>query len=122
MIDPRTRNLVLKRRHPKDEGVNIKKYIEGIDISTRNVWHVRPAKPFQTEEDDVLSAAAPDRGDSGDGGDGEEWDVKPFGNQEGLVTVDIHTMSKMPCVDFSVILRENEAEKKGGAYNDALTK
>ena len=112
MIDPRTRNLVLKRRQPKDEGVNIKKYIEGIDISTRNVWHVRPAKPFQTEEDDVLSAAASNRGDSGDGGDGEEWDVKPFGNQEGLVTVDIHTMRKMPCLDFSVILRENEAEKR----------
>ena len=66
----------------------------------------------QTKEDDFLSAAAPNGGNSGDGGGGEEWDIKPFGNQEGLTTVDIHTMRKMPWIDFSVILRENEAEKR----------
>ena len=120
MIDPRTRNLVLKRKHPKDEGVSMKKYIEGTDISTRNVWDVQPALPFQTEEDDVLAVAAPDGGDSGDGGGGEEWDIKPFAYQRRLATVDIHTMRKMPWVDFSVILREDDAEKREEAIMTLL--
>ena len=56
MEEPRTRNLVLKRKQPQDKAVNIKKFITGTDIRTRDVWEA--------------AAAAPDGGD-------ESRDIKP---------------------------------------------
>ena len=90
MTDPRTKNLVLKRKHPKDEAVNIKKYIEGTDISTRNVWDVAlpmPAPESKPADVGATAAAAPGGDNSGDGGGEEEWDIKPFAYQRRLATV-----------------------------------
>ena len=39
MPDIRTKNLILKRKHP-EEGMSVKKYIAGTDITNRNVWDV----------------------------------------------------------------------------------
>ena len=90
MEEPRTRNLVLKRKQPQDKAVNIKKFITGTDIRTRDVWEA--------------AAAAPDGGD-------ESRDIKPA-IRKNLATLDVHTMRRMPWVDFSLILRETDAERR----------
>ena len=90
MEEPRIRNLVLKRKIPQDKAVNIKKYITGTDIRTRDVWDA--------------AAAAPDGGE-------EPRDIKPAIRRK-LATVDAHTMRRMPWIDFSVILMETDAERR----------
>ena len=47
-------------------------------------------------------------------------DVTPYINQSGLATVDIHTMRKMPWIDFNIILTENDPEKREQVIMDLL--
>ena len=98
MQEPRTRNLVLQGKLPQDKAVNIKKYITGTDVRTRDVW-------------DAAAAAT-------DGGD-EPGDIKPAIRKK-LATVDVHTIRKLPWVDFSVILRETDAERREQVIMDIL--
>ena len=109
MPDVRTKNLILKRKHPKDENVTVKKYIAGTDITTRNVWNV--GAPIDNEIIEI---------DDGDSEVEEIPNIKPYINQSGLATVDIHTMRKMPWVDFSIILTENDAERREQVIMDLL--
>ena len=99
IIDSRTRNIVLKRKHPPEEAVNVKKFVAGTDITTRNVWDVALPQPAPE------GSSSPPRG-------GEDQDIKPFIYQRGLATVDIYTMRRIPWVDFSVILSENDPERR----------
>ena len=55
-----------------------------------------------------------------DEGDGEEEGIKPNINGDSLATVDIHTMRKMPWVEFSIVLRENDAERREQAIMELL--
>ena len=98
MQEPRTRNLVLKRKLPQDETVNIKKYITGTDVRTRDVWDA--------------AATAPAGGD-------EPRNIKPAIRKK-LATVDVHTIRRLPWVDFSVILRETDAERREQVIMDIL--
>ena len=108
MPDVRTKNLILKRKHP-EEGMAVKKYISGTDIANRNIWNV--SAPFVNDE--VIEIES----DS----DAEEIiDVKPYINQSGLATVDINTMKKMPWVDFNIALTENDAERHEQVIMDLL--
>ena len=107
MNDIRTKNLILKRKHP-EEGMSVKKYISGTDITNRNVWNVNP--PY---ENDIIEI-------SDDSDIDEIIDVKPYINQSGLATVDIHTMRKMPWIDFNIILTENDPEKREQVIMDLL--
>ena len=107
MADVRTKNLVLKRKRPQDESVAVKKYIAGSDINARSVWDVALPIP----KDEVVEI---------DEGDGEEEDIKPNINGDSLATVDINTMCKMPWVDFSIVLRENDAERREQAIMKLL--
>ena len=109
MPDVRTKNLILKRKHPKDENVTVKKYIAGTDITTRNVWNV--GAPIDNEIIEI---------DDSDSEVEEIPNIKPYINQSGLATVDIHTMRKMPWVDFSIILTENDAERREQVIMDLL--
>ena len=106
MTDVRTKNLVLKRKRPQDESATVKKYIAGTDINARSVWDV--ALPIQDEVIEINEEG------------GEEEDIKPDINSDGLATVDIHTMHKMPWVDFSIVLRENNAERREQAIMELL--
>ena len=115
ITDPRTKNIILKRKHPNDESFIVKKYISGTDINTRSVWDA--TLPITESEAQTVASAS---GGGHDDGGGEELDVKPFSYQRGLATVDIHTMRKMPWVDFSVILTENDAEKREEAIMTLL--
>ena len=38
MLDVRTKNLILKRKHP-EVAISVKKYIAGTDITNRSVWN-----------------------------------------------------------------------------------
>ena len=102
-IDPITRNLILKRKLPKDDIVNVKKYIAGTNITNRNVWDATPA--ITIGEQNEINAEVQT-------GDDKEQDIKLFLFNNGLASVDINTMRNMPWVDFSVVLRENDAEKR----------
>ena len=106
MTDVRTKNLVLKRKRPQDESATVKKYIAGTDINARSVWDV--ALPIQDEVIEINEEG------------GEEEDIKPDINSDGLATVDIHTMHKMPWVDFSIVLRENNAERREQAIMELI--
>ena len=108
MPDVRTKNLVLKRKHP-EEGMAVKKYISGTDITNRNIWNV--SAPFVNDE--VIEIES-------DSDVEEIIDVKPYINQSGLTTVDINTMKKMPWVDFNIILTENDAERREQVIMDLL--
>ena len=96
--EPKTRNLVLKRKLPQDNAVNIRKFLTGTDVRTRDVWDA--------------AAAAPDGGD-------ESRDIKPA-IRKNLATVDVHTIRRLPWVDFSVILRETDAERREQVIMDIL--
>ena len=108
MPDVRTKNLILKRKHP-EEGMAVKKYISGTDITNRNIWNV--SAPFVNDE--VIEIES-------DSDVEEIIDVKPYINQSGLATVDINTMKKMPWVDFNIILTENDAERREQVIMDLL--
>ena len=107
MRDIRTKNLILKRKHP-EEGMSVKKYIAGTDITNRNVWNVNA--PYENDTIEI----------SDDSDIDEIIDVKPYINQSGLATVDIHTMRKMPWIDFNIILTENDPEKREQVIMDLL--
>ena len=102
MTDVRTKNLVLKRKHPKDKSISVKKYIAGTDINSRSVWNVGET----ITSNDVIEIEDTDSETE------EIPDVKPHINQSGLAPVDIHAMRKMPWVDFSIVLTENDAERR----------
>ena len=108
MPDVRTKNLILKRKHA-EEGMAVKKYISGTDITNRNIWNV--SAPFVNDE--VIEIES-------DSDVEEIIDVKPYINQSGLATVDINTMKKMPWVDFNIILTENDAERCEQVIMDLL--
>ena len=108
MPDVRAKNLILKRKHP-EEGMAVKKYISGTDITNRNVWNV--SAPIVNDE--VIEIES-------DSDVEEIIDVKPYINQSGLATVDINTMKKMPWVDFNIILNENDAERREQVIMDLL--
>ena len=110
-MDPITRNLILKRKLPKDDIVNVKKYIAGTNITNRNVWDATPA--ITIGEQNEINAEE-------QRGDDKEQDIKPFLFNNGLASVDINTMRNMPWVDFSVVLRENDAEKREEAIMTLL--
>ena len=116
MSDIRTKNLILKRKHP-EEGMLVKKYISGTDITNRNIWNVSaPINDIihvDDYEDDTIEI-------SDDSDIDEIIDVKPYINQSGLATVDIRTMKKMPWIDFNIILTENDPEKRKQVIMDLL--
>ena len=116
MSDIRTKNLILKRKHP-EEGMLVKKYISGTDITNRNIWNVSaPINDIihvDEYEDDTIEI-------SDDSDIDEIIDVKPYINQSGLATVDIHTMKKMPWIDFNIILTESDPEKREQVIIDLL--
>ena len=114
MPDIRTKNLILKRKHP-EEGISVKKYIARTDITNRNVWNTSINNIINVDdyENDTIEI-------SDDSDMDEIIDVKPSINQSGLATVDIHTMKKMPWIDFSIILTENDPEKREQVIMDLL--
>ena len=116
MEDIRIKNLILKRKHP-EEGMSVKKYIAGTDITNRNVWDVNaPINDIvhvHDYEDETIEI-------SDDSDIDKIIDVKPYVNQSGLATVDIHTMKKMSWIDFNIILTENDPEKREQVIMDLL--
>ena len=118
MPDVRTKNIVLKRKHPKDDSITAKKYIAGTDIVSRSIWDVGAPvdESLEISDDDDKNSLIEISGDD----EPEIADVKPFVNNSGLATVDIHTMRKMPWVDFSIILQENDAERREQVIMDLL--
>ena len=116
MPDIRTKNLILKRKHP-EEGMSVKKYIVGTDITNRNVWDVTAPINDIIHVDDYEN----DTIEISDDSDIDEIvDVKPYINKSGLATVDIHTMRKMPWIGFNIILTENDPEKREQVIMDLL--
>ena len=116
MPDVRTKNIVLKRKHPKDDSITAKKYIAGTDIVSHSVWDVGAPvdESIEINDDDDKNSLI----EISDDDEPEIADVKPFVNNSGLATVDIHTMRKMPWVDFSIILQENDAERRDLLQNN----
>ena len=105
MEEVKTKNLVLKRKQPKNEAVNIKKIKSETEVKVRDV------KP------DIITI-------SDDDDDDAKPDVKPKirikpepGN---MPAVDANTMRRLPWVNFNEILRETEAEKKVQVIFDIL--
>ena len=55
MPDVRTKNTLLKRKHPKDDSITAKKYITGTDIVSRSVWDVGAPvdESIEISDDDI---------------------------------------------------------------------
>ena len=105
MEEVKTKNLVLKRKQPKNEAVSIKKIKSETEVKVRDV------KP------DIITI-------SDDDGDDAKPDVKlktrikpEPGN---MPAVDANTMRRLPWVNFNEILRETEAEKREQVIFDIL--
>ena len=104
MEEVKTKNLVLKRKQPKNEGVNIKKKSE-TEVKVRDV------------KSDIITI-------SDDDDDDAKPDVKPKirikpepGNTSA---VDANTMRRLPWVNFNEILRETKVKKREQVIFDIL--